>query len=129
MARRLKCGNPSNTQWQRDLSVSHERLGNVAVAQGKLDEAARSYSEALAIRKKLAEGDPSNTQWQRDLCVSYWSLANLAERRESVGEAKDYWKKARDVLSDIEKRGLHLSPEDRKVLETLRQKANASASR
>lgn len=34
MARRLKCGNPSNTQWQRDLSVSHERLGNVAVAQG-----------------------------------------------------------------------------------------------
>ena len=37
----------------------------------------------------------------------------------------DYWEQALEVLLSIEKRGLHLSPEDREYLETLRQKAGA----
>jgi len=113
--------------WQRDLSVSYERLGDVAVAQGRLDEAAGVYGESLGIAKKLAAGDPSNTEWQRDLSVSYAKLADLAERQKKVGEAKAYWKQAFDVLSGIEKRGLHLSPEDRQHLETLRRKAGVAA--
>ena len=43
-----------------------ERLGDVAVAQGQLKEAAQAYQDGLEIAKKLAAGDPSNTQWQRD---------------------------------------------------------------
>jgi tetratricopeptide (TPR) repeat protein len=125
MAQRLTAGDPSNTEWQRDLSVSYNRLGDVAVAQGQLEEAARSYGEALAIAKKLAAGDPSNTAWQRDVWVSYWRLADLAERQNKA-EAKGYWKQAFDVLSGIEKRGFHLSPEDRKYLKILRQKAGAT---
>ena len=64
----------------------------MAVAQGKLEEAAKAYGETLAIFKKLAEGDPTNTGWQRDLYVSYWRLADLSERRNDDGEAKGYWK-------------------------------------
>ena len=103
--------------------MSYVQLGDVAVAQGKLEEAADAYGESLAIFKKLAEGDPTNTGWQRDLAYNYWRLADLSERRNNDGEAKGYWKQAFDVLSGIEKRGLHLSPEDRKYLEILRQKA------
>ena len=124
---KLAAGDPSNTQWQRDLSVFSERLGNVAMAQGKLEEAARAYGEGLAIVKKLAGSDPSNTQWLRDLWVSYWKLADLAERRNKASEAQVYWKQALDVLSGIEKRGLHLTPEDRQWLEILRRKACAAA--
>jgi hypothetical protein len=94
----------------------------VAVAQGQLEEAARDYTEGLAVAKTLAASDPSNTQWQRDLFVSYWRLADLAERQNRTNEAPVYWKQAFDVLVDIDKRGLHLSPEDRQFLETLRGK-------
>jgi hypothetical protein len=41
IAERLAAADPSNTQWQRDLLVSYERIGSVLVAQGKLDEALR----------------------------------------------------------------------------------------
>ena len=119
-------GDPTNTGWQRDLSVSYERLGDLSVAQGQLEEAAKAYGESLAIAKKLAEGDPTNTGWQRDLAESYWKLADLEEGQNNAGKAMSYWKQAFDVLSGIEKRGLHLSPEDRKYLEISRQKAGAA---
>src|SRR5205814_6178272 len=114
-----------NTEWQRDLSVSYDRLGNVAVAQGKLDDAARAYGDGLVIRNKLAAGDPSNTAWQRDVWVSYWKLADLAERRNQTAQARGYWKQAFDVLSAIDKRGLHIPPEARKLLDQLRETAAA----
>jgi hypothetical protein len=50
----------------------------------------------------------------------------MAERQNKAGEAKAYWKQAFDVLSGIDKRGLHLSPEDRKYLEILHRKAGAA---
>lgn len=127
LAQRLSDADPSNHQWQRDLSVSYERLGNVATAQGRLDDANQAYSDGLAIRKNLAAGDPSNSLWRRDLYVSYWRLADLAEQRQQSKEARGYWQKALDVLSGIDQRGLHLSPEDRRFLEFLRQKTGAAA--
>ena len=48
----------SNTQWQRDLSVSYDKVGNVLVAQGKLDEALKAYRDSLAIVERLAAADP-----------------------------------------------------------------------
>jgi tetratricopeptide (TPR) repeat protein len=46
---RLAAADPSNTQWQRDMSASYGRVGDVLVAQGKLDEALKAYRDALAI--------------------------------------------------------------------------------
>ena len=36
----------TNSGWQRDLSVSYEKVGNVLVARGKLQEALRPTSKA-----------------------------------------------------------------------------------
>ena len=55
---------PGDTGWQRLLSVSHERLGNVAVAAGDLAAARTAYQAALDIRTRLAAADPANTGWQ-----------------------------------------------------------------
>jgi hypothetical protein len=95
------------------------------VAQGKLEDAARWYSDSLAIAKKLAAADPGNTQWQRDLWVSCWKLAKLAERRKKSDEALAFSKQALEILSGIEQRGLHLSPADLKFLAKLRKKVAA----
>jgi len=123
--KQLAASDPSNTQWQRDLSVSYEKLGDVAGAQGQLEAAAQAYRDSLGIRKQLAVSDPSNAQGQRDLYVSYWRLADLAEKRNATKEARAYWKQAYGVLSRIDKRGLYLSPDDRKYLAVLREKVRA----
>ncbi|MDB6025452.1 MAG: hypothetical protein JWM68_1675 [Verrucomicrobiales bacterium] len=76
--RELVASDPDNAARQRDLSVSYNGLGDLAVAQGQLDDAARAYADGLTIRKKLAASNPSNTQWQRDLSVSYVKLGSVA---------------------------------------------------
>ena len=40
---RLAQSDPGNADWQRDLSVSFERIGDVQVAQGDLSGALKSY--------------------------------------------------------------------------------------
>jgi hypothetical protein len=62
---------PANAAWQRDLSVSFERLGDLATAQGNLPEAQRLFGEALRIRQRLAESDPESAAPQRDLAVAH----------------------------------------------------------
>ncbi len=61
---KLAAADPTNTQWQRDLSISHERLGELAQARADLTGAAEHYQACLDITTKLAAADPTNTQWQ-----------------------------------------------------------------
>ena len=75
IAERLAQSDPGNAGWQRDLSVSYEKAGNVQMAQGDLAGALKSYSGSLAIAERLAQSDPGNAGWQRDLAVSYAKLA------------------------------------------------------
>ncbi len=84
---RLTANDPSNIQWQRDLSISHEKIGGVLQAQGDLAGALTAYRHSLEIRERLAVNDPSNAQGQRDLSVSFYRLAQLHERLEDLTEA------------------------------------------
>ena len=56
---RLAKSDPDNAGWQRDLSVSYERIGDALVAQGRLPEALQSYRDGLAISERLAKSNPS----------------------------------------------------------------------
>jgi hypothetical protein len=50
----LAAKDPSNTRWQRDPSVSNDKIGDVLVKQDKLDDALASYKVSLAIAHALA---------------------------------------------------------------------------
>ncbi|MER2510535.1 MAG: TIR domain-containing protein, partial [Amaricoccus sp.] len=69
--RDLTTADPGNASWQRDLSVSHVKIGDVLLAQGKLDPALEAYQAGMAIAERLAAADPGNASWQRDLSVSH----------------------------------------------------------
>ena len=58
---------PGNADWQRDLSVSYSRVGDVQSAQGDLSGALKSYRDGLHICQRLAKQDPRQCGWQRDL--------------------------------------------------------------
>ncbi len=86
--KRLAESDPANAAWQRDLSVSLNKLGELAVAQGNLPEAQRLFGEALRIAQRLAESDPANAEWQRNLSVSLNKLGNLAVAQGNQPEAQ-----------------------------------------
>ena len=71
----LAASDPANAEWQRDLSVSLEKLGDLAVKQGDLAGALRYFTEDKTITERLAASDPANAVWQRDLSVSCWLIA------------------------------------------------------
>jgi hypothetical protein len=76
---------PDSTDFQRELSVSYDKVFDVQVAQGNLPAALKSYQDGLAIADRLAKSDPGNAGWQRDLSVSY---ANLAKRNTQQKPAR-----------------------------------------
>ena len=66
----LAAADPGNTQWQRDLSISHIKIGDVLVARGERAGCAGGIPRgASRSREKLAAADPGNTQWQSDLSI------------------------------------------------------------
>jgi len=74
---RLAKTNPGNADWQRDLSVSHMKIGDVRVAQGDRPGALASYQGALAIAERLAQADPGNVGWQRDLSIAHERIGDV----------------------------------------------------
>jgi hypothetical protein len=54
---RLAKSDPDNAGWQRDLSVSFIKIGDVLVAQGNLPKALKSYRDGHAIAGRLAKAD------------------------------------------------------------------------
>jgi hypothetical protein len=75
---RRASADPGNAGWQRDLSVSHNKVGDLAVAAGDLPAARDAYTASLAIAQRLADADPGNAGWQRDLSVSHEKVGDLA---------------------------------------------------
>jgi hypothetical protein len=71
--------NPGNVLWQHDLSVSHDRVGDMLAAQGRVPDALQSFRDGLAIRERLAKAAPANAGAQFDLVVSNWKLATYGD--------------------------------------------------
>jgi hypothetical protein len=77
IAERLAAADPANTGWQRDLSVSHNRLGDLAAAAGDTAAARAAYQASLAIAERLAATDPANTQWKEDVELFRQRISDL----------------------------------------------------
>ena len=100
---KLAARDPANTEWQRDLSISHNRIGDVHQAQGDLEAALSAYQQSLQIAEKLAARDPANPQWQADLVVSLWRMADVLEHQNPPQrkEAAANYQRALDILRPL----------------------------
>jgi hypothetical protein len=88
--------------WQRDLWVSHSKIGNVQVAQWDFAGALTSYRDSLAIVEHLARFDPGNARWQHDLSVSYEHLGDIFRRTRERTEALDALRKGPRYHGEID---------------------------
>ncbi|MGH8932429.1 MAG: AAA family ATPase, partial [Egibacteraceae bacterium] len=85
---------PDRADYQRDLSVSYNKLGDLMIAVGRGDEAARLYQQSLDIFRRLADAEPDRADYQRDLSISYNRLGALAAEQGDPGAARDYLSQA-----------------------------------
>ena len=92
---------PDDPQMQRDLSVSYERLGNIAKARSDYNAAEGYYAKALEIREKLAEKYPEDPNLQRDLSVSYERLGGIAEALNDYKAAEGYYAKTLEIREKL----------------------------
>jgi tetratricopeptide (TPR) repeat protein len=90
-------GDPADLRWQRDLSVIHNKLGDVAVATGDLAGARDAYQAGLDIAIRLAAADPANTLWQSDLSVSHDRLGDVAVAAGDLARARDAYQAGLDL--------------------------------
>ncbi|MCE5237717.1 hypothetical protein LLH23_04415, partial [bacterium] len=102
-----------------DLSVSHNKLGDVRVAQGDLSGALEEYEADLAIAQRLAAADPGNAAWQRDLAVSFYKLAAFHNEANQEEQAVARFLECREMLRGMRDRGMHLDPPMVGLLEQL----------
>jgi tetratricopeptide (TPR) repeat protein len=73
------------------LWVSHQRVGDVRMAQGDLTRALKSYSDGLAIVDRSTKSDPGNAGWQRELSVSYNKIGDVqVDQGDLAGALKSY---------------------------------------
>ncbi len=97
---RLLASDPGHAEWQRDLSVSFNKIGDVLVAQGDLSGALKVYRGGLSIRQKLAASDPGHAGWQRDLSVSFDKIGDVLVAQGDLPGALEVY---RDSLSIAQK--------------------------
>lgn len=111
IAAALVARDPANTEWQRDLSVSYNKIGDVLTAQGDARAALAAYREGLSIREALAARDPANSRWQLDLAVSCAKLGTSAPT-QSADERRAFLIRAREILLTLKAAGRLMPSQD-----------------
>ncbi|MEH6552423.1 MAG: TIR domain-containing protein [Pseudomonadales bacterium] len=95
LAQTLVALDPNNTVYQRDLSVSYGKLGDIflnrlADPQGAVEY----YRLGLRIHEMLVVLDRNNTQYKGDLLASYEKLGATSLRLGDIAVSKGYYSSA-----------------------------------
>jgi tetratricopeptide (TPR) repeat protein len=78
----------------RDLSVSLDKVGNVALDLGQLEEARSAYCESLQLRRQLLELTGEAPQSLRDLSVSLDNVGDVARDLGQLEEARSAYQES-----------------------------------
>lgn len=101
IAVRLAASDPKNTDWQRDLSMQHDRIGNARRSQGDWAEADQAYQHAKDIRQRLAASDSRNNECQRDLSVSHTKIGDMRLAQGDLAEALEAYEAAVEIAARL----------------------------
>ncbi len=80
-----------DSQAQRDLAISFNKLGDVSLQLGQVQPAKGYFQDSLAIGKKRADDDPKDSKAQRDLSVSFTKLGDVSLQLGQVPAAQGYY--------------------------------------
>ncbi|MDV0441597.1 tetratricopeptide repeat protein [Methanorbis furvi] len=89
-----------NSEAQRDLSVSLNKVGEVFEKQGKLKKAQQKYQRAMKIFD-LLEKQLGTPEAKRDLSVSLNKIGNIFERQGKFEEAQQNYQQMMEIAEQL----------------------------
>ncbi len=100
----LARSDPHNLVWQHDLSVSHDRIGEILDKTGDPEAALASFREGLAIAEVLTARDGNNVQWQWDLAASHDRIGDVLIAEGKLEEALQSYRRGMAIAEALAKR-------------------------
>ncbi|MCA9283777.1 MAG: protein kinase [Phycisphaerales bacterium] len=82
-------------EYQRDVSISHQWIGNTLKELDRLDEALAAYESQFELAKELAR--PDDPMSMRDLSVAYEKLGDLKRSQNRPDAALEDFKASLDI--------------------------------
>lgn len=83
---KLLAERPANADWLTALSFAYANLGHFAKAQGRFQEAGRSYGEAHRVLKSLSEANPTDAEKAGVFWASFLRLGEVARIQGDLPE-------------------------------------------
>jgi tetratricopeptide (TPR) repeat protein len=87
IAEEAAAAEPANLDWQRDRSISLEKIGDIEQARGRLSAAFEDFTAVVGIREALAKADRQNPEWQRILAIAYSKIGAAQQAQGNVAAA------------------------------------------
>jgi tetratricopeptide (TPR) repeat protein len=106
---------PDRADYQRDLSVSYNKLGDLLQALGQGEAARQYYQQSLEIRQRLVAAEPDRADYQWDLVVSLLRMAAVEPDNSTEHRAR-----ALAILRDLYATD-QLFPEQENLMRELEQ--------
>jgi tetratricopeptide (TPR) repeat protein len=103
IAKKLAAHYHDNNQLQRDLSASHEKIGDLLEVQENLDGAFQAYHDSLLITQRLYDDDPEKVDIQDDLALEHENIGGILLKQGNPQAALDHYQRSlaiREQLAD-----------------------------
>jgi tetratricopeptide (TPR) repeat protein len=97
----LVAENVTNVQWQRELSLSYNRIGEALSKANRRVDALKAFRDAFDIRKSLADRAPDNTELQRDVAVSYERIGDEFLVSGKIDKARESYQNALEIRTAL----------------------------
>jgi eukaryotic-like serine/threonine-protein kinase len=81
--------------------VANDKIGNMLLAQGKLDEAQAAYADSLAIRRAQASKYPNDSARQIAVAIGYSNMASVLVAQGKSDEALAAHRKSRAIMEAL----------------------------
>jgi hypothetical protein len=91
---------PKTLEFQSDLAMICQKLGDILRSEDHIPEALDSYRECVSLTDKLVKDDPSNSEWATEFASACYSAATTSSKvgEKPNDEQRKLLETARDIL-------------------------------
>ncbi len=94
---------PGNADHQRDVAISHDKVGDILEAQEDLGAALDHFLQSLEIFQRLAVQDTRNADHQRDVAISHDKVGNVLRIQGDLGAALEHFQQYQEIFQRLVK--------------------------
>ena len=86
---------------KNDLALCYERLGDIYIQSGNVNEALRLFEQYNQLEKELHASFPDNVSFKNGLAISYYKLGDISIKRGDKSKAKVHFQQAEALWQEL----------------------------